>query len=98
MSLTGQVEGKRHAMKLNVHGQGEAKKSLNWEEFKTLILGNKDQVTEICSKIGYKPMNLRKGMFNLFKKGILEDLYIAHKKSNSGAKKSDDEEETSDED
>jgi RecA/RadA recombinase len=98
MSLTGQVEGKRHAMKLNVHGQGEAKKSLNWEEFKTLILGNKDQVTEICSKIGYKPMNLRKGMFNLFKKGILEDLYIAHKKSSSGAKKSDDEEETSDED
>lgn len=92
MHLTGQLSGKRHQIKLNVHGQGEARKTIDWMEFKRLIIGSKDEMIEIYQRIGYKPMNLRKGMFNLFKKGILEDLFVQAKKSSVKAVAEEEEE------
>jgi RecA/RadA recombinase len=98
MSLTGQITGKRSSMLLNVHGLGEAKKNLAWSEFKTLILGDQEEIAAICKKIGYKPINLRKGMFNLSRKGVMEDLYLetriaASDKTSKGEGEGDDESE-----
>lgn len=94
--LTGQVSGKRSSMLLNIQGIGAAKKNINWTEFKTLILGDREEITVVCKKIGYKPMNLRKGMFNLSKKGVLEDLYLANRIAAAGKKAEADEEESDD--
>lgn len=87
LSMTGQVSGKRSAMTLDIYGLGKAKRSLTWEQFKALILGDKATVTTICTKLGYKPFNLRKGLFNLTRKGVMEKLYSEnHKKKLSEAK------------
>lgn len=74
---TGQLEGKKSSIKLNVAKVGEALKAITWLEFKTLILGNKDQWEPIYKKIGYKTINLRAGCFNQMKKGKGTDLYFA---------------------
>lgn len=97
MYLTGQVSGKRSSMLLDISGLGKASKNINWDEFKQLIIGTSAQIEAVCKKIGYKKMNLRKGLFNMMRKGKLEDLYAAtHKARVSGGKKSADDE--SDED
>jgi RecA/RadA recombinase len=93
MFLTGQVSGKRSAIQLDIHGIGPAKKLLTWEQFKLLVIGDKEQITSICERIGYKPFNLRKGMFNLMRKGVLESLYIENLKTKSDSKKEDDDED-----
>lgn len=81
LSLTGQMTGKRSAMTLDISGLGKAKKALNWEEFKQLVIGDKEQIAKVCSKLGYKTMNLRKGLFNMMRKGKMEELYAAHHKA-----------------
>jgi hypothetical protein len=102
MWLTGQVTGKRSSMTLDVHGMGKAKKNLDWSEFKLLILGDKEDREKICKKLGYKPMNLRKGLFNLMRKGILETRYAeTHRALIAGtiakpAKEEDEDEEDDD--
>lgn len=81
LHMTGQVSGKRLSMSLNVHGLGQAKKNISWAEFKKLILGSKEEKEVVCRKLGYKPINLRSGMFNLMRKGVLEDLYAEQHKT-----------------
>ena len=93
MSQTGQVSGKRTSMLLNVQGIGPAKKNIDWTEFKTLILGTKEEIAVVCNKIGYKTMNIRRGMFNLSKKGVMEDLYIKTKMSKKPEGEDDKEED-----
>lgn len=95
---TGQLSGKRTAIKLNVYGMGEAKRTLTWNEFKILIVGNKEDQEPLYKKIGYRPVNLRRGLFTLLRKGVLEDLYVKkHMESVSNAKvkagESDDEDD-----
>jgi RecA/RadA recombinase len=90
---TGQVSGKRSSMKLNIEGLGETKKNLSWSEFKTLILGSREQVDEILTKIGYRTgIDLRKGLFKLSAKGRLEELYVQHRTGGSKNVASADEE------
>ena len=98
LEMTGQVSGKRSALSLNVYGLGQAKKTITWEQFKYLVLGSKEEIAAVCKKIGYKPVNLRKGLFTLMRKGIMEDLYVeAHRakkeKVKEVATKKDDEDE-----
>jgi RecA/RadA recombinase len=98
MVLTGQITGKRHTILLDVHGLGKAKKTINWAEFKKLILGTKEEISAVCKKLGYKPMNLRKGMFNLSRKGKLEELYSKTHRASTGGKAEPEPDEDEDED
>jgi RecA/RadA recombinase len=75
LHLTGQVSGKRSSMLLNIHGLGKARKNIDWAEFKTMVLGDKEAITAVCKKLGYKPFNLRKGLFSMMRKGVMEKLY-----------------------
>lgn len=75
-TLCGFITGKRSKMDLNIPGLGEGKRSINWSEFKQLILGDKDQKAAVCNKLGYKPIDLRKGLTNMSRKGTLEDAYL----------------------
>lgn len=79
--LTGQLSGKRSSMLLNIQKLGQAKKNIGWQEFKTLILGTKEEISTVCLKMGYKPVNIRRGLFAMSKSGVLEDLYIKTKMS-----------------
>lgn len=98
--LTGQVSGKRSSMTLNIQGLGQANKSLTWAEFKQLVIGTPDQIEAVCKKLGYKKMNLRKGLFSMMRKGKLEELYAATHKSrvNGGGKSKGDDDEGEDDD
>jgi RecA/RadA recombinase len=96
MSLTGQVSGKRSSMTLDIKGMGPAKKNITWAEFKTLILGEKEEVEAICKKIGYKTMNLRKGLFNMSKKGVMEELYLETRNAATNKKATDEDDESDD--
>lgn len=88
MHLTGQVSGKRTAMRLNIKGMGEAKKTINWLQFKHLILGTKEDQAKIYKYIGYeRPINLRAGLFKMSKRGDLETLFLDNIKASAKAKK-----------
>lgn len=96
--LTGQVSGKRSSMTLDIHGLGKAKRAIDWAQFKTLVLGDKENVTKVCTRLGYKPFNLRRGLFNLMRKGVMESLYSkTHKELLSTAKSKVKEEEMDEE-
>ncbi len=94
---TGQLTGKRNQIKLNVKGLGEAERSITWLEFKTLILGSKQDMSDICAKIGYKSVNLREGFFRQLASGKGEDLYIAHNRPKA-TQKGDEDDDTEDTD
>lgn len=87
---TGQVLGKRSQMRLNIKGLGEAKKVIGWQEFKTLILGTKEQQSAIFKAIGYKPVNLRKGLLNQVRKGVAEELLVEHLRKKKVSNKEED--------
>lgn len=100
--MTGQVTGKRSSMTLSLDGLGEAKRAIDWEKFKMLVLGDKEQIAWVCKKMGYaKAFNLRKGLFNMLRKGKLEELYVAEhraklNKAKEKVKDDDDDEEDDD--
>jgi len=97
--LTGQASGKRSAIRLNITGLGEAKRTLTWLQFKHLILGTPEDQAKIYKYIGYeRAINLRAGLFNLSKKGKLEDLFLEeHRSSMKKGKEVDEEEDEADE-
>ena len=41
-----------------------AKRAINWQELKTLVSGNKQQITDVCTDMGVKPVNLRNWIFS----------------------------------
>jgi len=88
LEQTGQVSGKRHQIKLNIHKLGEATKAVTWLEFKKMVLDPKGSV-DTFKKIGLKPVNLRAGCVNQIRKGIAEQLYIATHRSRLKTKKED---------
>lgn len=95
--LTGQVSGKRSSMLLDIHGLGQAKKNISWDEFKTLVLGDSEDVEAVCKKLGYRKMNLRRGLFSLMRKGVLEQLYSqTHRDKLKKAREKEDEDEDDD--
>ena len=73
---TGQVSGKKSAMYLQLDGMEPAKKTCSWLEFKTLILGSKEQQKEIFEHIGMKPVNIRKGCISQIRRGRGEEMYV----------------------
>jgi RecA/RadA recombinase len=78
--ITGQASGRRSSILLNVDGLGEAKKNIDWLEFKRLVLGTKEEKNKVLAKIGYKEgVDLRSGVFKMSKRGRLEELYIKNK-------------------
>lgn len=93
---TGQVKGQRAALKLNLEGLGPAKVSLTWEECKLWVLGDKEAMTKISTKAGYKPMNLRAFCFKQMKSGVGEDLYVKVKAAKDANGSSDDDDSSAD--
>lgn len=86
LKQTGQMQGKRDKMKLSlVQGKNklEAKKFIDWHEFKTLILGTKAEIKEICEEIGLKPMYVRDFCFKQMASGLGIDLYNAQLSADS---------------
>lgn len=97
--ITGQLTGRRSAIKLNLAGLGPATKTMDWDKFKRLILRctDKELVTEILSSVGYnKYINLPKGLAAMTTTGKLEALYVKNKMDPEGSSdkdESDDDEE-----
>lgn len=79
LTQTGQITGRRAALKLKI-GESESK-SFSITDFKTLILGNKQDSAAMYSKIGMKPVNLREGVFKQLASGKAERLYLANKQN-----------------
>lgn len=98
--LCGVITGKRSSMRLNIPGLGEAKRNIDWLQFKKLIIGSAEQRAEICAILGYKTMNLRRGLINLSKKGTLDALYWENKQVKGKAKsdENDDDDDDADDD
>lgn len=75
---TGQIEGKRAALKLTLPGR-EPSKSFPSILLKQLVLGDKDTIRSACKGIGIQPLRLRDGCFNQLHSGLAEDLYLKAK-------------------
>jgi RecA/RadA recombinase len=89
---TGQLTGaKRIKMELNLNGFGTAKKSISWVTLKTWVLGTKEEKTQICSALGYKPMDLRMYCFKQMGDGRGEAMYVAHMNSKTKVAAEEDE-------
>lgn len=41
-----------------------ANRAINWQELKSLVSGNKQQITDVCTDIGVKPVNVRNWVFS----------------------------------
>lgn len=94
LSQTGQVSGRRSAIRLNLAGMGEAKKTMDWLTFKKLVLTqNKKEATEILANVGYKYINMRQGLASMLKKGTLEKMYMATRAAPVKKAAADDEED-----
>lgn len=95
---TGQLTGQRKAFKLNLHGLGPAKGAVDWLTLKKWVLGDKEAMSEISKKLGYKPMSLRAFCFKLMEKGTAEELYINYHNSKVKEDGDDDSEDDDSED
>ena len=91
LKFTGQVSGNRKKMTLKFAGN-EAKKTLGWLDFKSLIIGDNKTIKATCEAIGMKPIKLREKCFAQLAAGKGIDLYNDYTLS-GGA---DDEAETED--
>lgn len=77
---TGQLEGKRNKILLKFKGN-EATRSMPWEIFKRLILGEKALVRKLCEKAGMRPVFLRRACLKQLQNGEGFEMYIEHKKA-----------------
>lgn len=98
MAQSGMVSGKRSSMTLDVPGLGPAKKNLNWLEFKKLVMGTKEQKEAVCSKIGYRAIDLRSGLVKMAKSGRLESAFLERARSGAKAVGADDDDDEKDAD
>lgn len=76
MTLCGMASGKLEKIQIDLPGLGPAKKPLNWLEFKTLVLGTEEQRATVCKKLGYKTIDLRKGLLGMSSSGKLETAFL----------------------
>lgn len=91
---TGQISGQRNKLSINMEEFGRGK-ALSWHAFKTLVIGDKEQVTKVLRdsnviKKGEKPFNLRRVLERQMDSGKGMDLYVKQKQAKSSG---DDEEE-----
>jgi hypothetical protein len=85
---TGQLVGKGRnpsktgggGLSLNLEGIGKTK-TLKWSEYKTWILGKREDMVAVCKKAGVKPMSLRAFCFKQMATGVGERLYVECSKS-----------------
>lgn len=90
---TGQLTGKnRKNMYLNLKGLGEGKKVISWQQLKEWVLGDKTKMTEHSTRMGYKPMDLRRWCFRQLASGVGEELYVAKRNAKKSKSMDDDEE------
>src|ERR1700737_86455 len=74
LKQTGQLIGKgRKGLTLNLDGVGKGK-PLEWQEYKKWVLSDKETMTAICKKVGFKPMSLRAYCFKQMADGSGERL------------------------
>lgn len=76
---TGQITGKMNQLKLKIKGK-EHKKAMSWMQFKTLILGSKKQIREVCDDLGLKAFSLREFCKKQLAEGNGLEMYFEHKK------------------
>ena len=75
LRMTGQIEGKRNKFKVLLK-EWPNMKALGWNDFKTLILGNKSQQAEVYGRVGAQPLALRKYCQNQLAEGNGIDLFF----------------------
>lgn len=90
---TGQLTGMKKAFKLDLHGLGKAKTSIDWMTLKKWVLGDKETMTKISSSLGYKPMSIKAFCFKQVEKGTAEELYVVYHNATGAAKGEDDDDE-----
>lgn len=79
LKQTGQLIGKgRKGLQLNLEGLGKGK-PIDWLMYKQWVLGDKEAMTSISKKAGFKPMSLRALCFKQMADGTGEKLYVALK-------------------
>ena len=60
----GMITGQRNKMKfLAPCPLCKATRALSWQDLKTLVVGSKKQITELCADIGIKPLSIRSWCF-----------------------------------
>jgi len=68
LKMTGQIAGSRNKLTLGLPQFKNLKTKLTWMQFKTLVIGSKQQVIDTLKKIGYKDkaFNIRRECFKQF--------------------------------
>jgi recombination protein RecA len=76
--MTGQVSGNRTKMRfVGVPGLEDCKKAASWQDLKTLVLGSKKEVEQVCKDLAAsKPINLRKWCFKQLSEGDGMEKYF----------------------
>lgn len=90
LKQTGQMIGSRKKKLMMKLVDNEAKKPVDWEDFKKLILGEKKEIAAICKKLGMKPCFVRKVCFKQMEKQKGIDMYFEQRRKKAMAKGSDD--------
>jgi hypothetical protein len=85
---TGQAKGKRNALKLTIKGH-ESSTAMKWVQFKTLILGTKKQIREMCETVGVKTFDLRAFCKNQLANGDGLTRYFEQKNVDTDAEDKD---------
>lgn len=79
---TGQLSGKnRKTIFIKLDGQTGNGKSTDWMTLKRWVLGSKEDMKDISTKLGYKPMDLRKFCFTQIESGKAFELQNATRNS-----------------
>lgn len=91
LTQTGQVTGKRNAMKICLEGR-PVSKTVSWMDFKTMVLGTTKEIRATCESVGMKPLRIREFCRKQLKSGEGLDMYYHIKKESHGKKTADSEE------
>lgn len=93
LKSTNQISGKMNQLKISMD-KHTATKALTWIGFKTLILGTRAEIKDVCTAIGLKPFMLRDACFKQLSSGKGLELYFDSKRSKE--KEEEDEPDESD--
>lgn len=93
MKTIGLIAGTRNRIKFVDPCPLASKIAIDWQEFRTLINGNKEQITKICKKMDVKPNSLRAWCFKFLQSPKGRDMLRASiiAKGKSSSDESDDE-------
>lgn len=92
MKTIGLVTGPRKKIKFLKPCPLASEKAVDWQEFRTLINGDKKQITDICKKLGVKPQGLRLWCFKFLRSAQgKERLKASISRSAKKAQQEDDE-------